>query len=176
MQNQNRFDETTPKREEESNDPNDDLYGDEQENEDNEKIVNKISIIWKRYLLITPKNKKLKYFHLLVALVLYFDFYLTGFILANYKFQNKLPGYDPEFLGYKEKYQFIGLIQAIDIFLNFLKIPVIEGIEIDVPSQVAILYAKSSFITDIIAVLPWAEIDPHYIFFRYLKLMKFNIY
>ena len=93
---------------------------------------------------------------MLVALVLYFDFYLTGFILANYKFKNKLPGYDPEFLGYKEKYKFIGLIQGIDIFLNFLKIPIIEGIVIDVPAQVALLYAKSSFITDIIAVLPWA--------------------
>lgn len=41
-------------------------------------------------MLIPPDNNKLKYFHLLVAIILYFDFYLTGCIMANHKFSHKL--------------------------------------------------------------------------------------
>ena len=130
---------------------------------------------WKNQLL-RPQNRKLKYFHLLVALVLYFDFYLTGCILANFKFTHRLEGYDPFFLGHDGKYTFIGTIQVIDIILNFLKIPMIEGKVLDVPDQVALLYLKSSFIPDAIAVLPWVDLNPQYIFLRYLKLAKFNTY
>lgn len=123
-----------------------------------------------------PQNRKLKYFHLLVAIVLYFDFYLTGCILSNYKFTNKIEGYDKEFLNAYSKYTFIGIVQVIDILLNFLKVPVIEGKFLNVPEQVALLYIKSSLVPDVIAVLPWVDIKPDWIFMRYLKLVKFNIY
>ena len=37
-------------------------------------------------MLVEPNNKKLKYFHLLVAVMLVYDFLLSGFIMANYEF------------------------------------------------------------------------------------------
>ena len=52
----------------------------------------------------------------------------------------------------------------------------IETKTLDDPIDVASLYLCSSFIPDCIAVLPWAEINVQYIFLRYLKLIKFNIY
>lgn len=36
--------------------------------------------------LIDAHNNKLKYFHLLVSVVLFCDFFLTSFIIGNYKF------------------------------------------------------------------------------------------
>ena len=36
--------------------------------------------------MIEPNSRKLKNFHLVVACALYMDFFLTGFILSNYKF------------------------------------------------------------------------------------------
>ena len=48
---------------------------------------------WKKQLLY-PDGRKLKWFHLVVAIFLYFDFYLTGCILSNYEFTNKLSGYE----------------------------------------------------------------------------------
>jgi len=53
---------------------------------------------------------------------------------------------------------------------------VIETKTLDDPIDVAYLYVRSSFIPDCIAVLPWVEINVEYIFLRYLKLIKFNIY
>ena len=40
--------------------------------------------------LIEPNNKKLKYFHLVVACCLFWDALLSGFILSNYKFHKDL--------------------------------------------------------------------------------------
>ena len=37
-------------------------------------------------LLVYPDNKRLRYFHLVVSLTLFFDFYLTGLIMGNYLF------------------------------------------------------------------------------------------
>ena len=36
--------------------------------------------------MIEPTNPKLKFFHLLVALTSYLDFYMIGFLLGNYEF------------------------------------------------------------------------------------------
>lgn len=36
--------------------------------------------------MIDPSNRKLKNFHLIVAFALYMDFFITGFIISNYKF------------------------------------------------------------------------------------------
>ena len=38
--------------------------------------------------LINQKNKKLKYFHLVVSITLFFDFYFTGLIMGNYLFMS----------------------------------------------------------------------------------------
>jgi hypothetical protein len=54
-----------------------------------ESILEKIEMFIFRYyskLLVYPDNKKLKYFHLIVAVTLFFDFYMTGLILGNYLF------------------------------------------------------------------------------------------
>ena len=36
--------------------------------------------------LVSHQNKKLRFFHMVVSIILFIDFYITGFILANYKF------------------------------------------------------------------------------------------
>jgi hypothetical protein len=63
-----------------------------------------------------------------------------------------------------------------DIFLNFFKIQIIETNYLDDPFAVAYHYLSTNFVADCIAVLPWANIKRQYIFIRYLKLIKFNIY
>jgi hypothetical protein len=55
-------------------------------------------------------------------------------------------------------------------------VPVLEGKYFDDPDEVALMYSKNSFVPDFIAVLPWVNLAPNYIFLRYLKLAKFNIY
>ena len=57
-----------------------------------------------------------------------------------------------------------------------MKVPLQEGKFLDAPEQVALLYIKKSLVPDVIAVLPWVDIAPNYIFMRYLKLAKFNDY
>ena len=79
----------------------------------------------------------------MVALVLYYDFYLSGFILSNYKFTNKIDGYDKNFLDCYSKYKIIRIVQVTDIILNFLKVPMQEGKFIDQPEIVAYLYLKN---------------------------------
>jgi len=54
----------------------------EEEEQENE---NRIIKIWRKYL-IDPNNSKLKKFHLLCSLALFVDFFLTSFIVGNYKF------------------------------------------------------------------------------------------
>lgn len=125
--------------------------------------------------MIPPKEKKLKYFHLLVACCLYVDFFMTGFILGNYDF---LQGKESEknFIYHSNIYVFIILVQGLDIFLNFFKIQIQDVKEIKEPGDVAIRYIKGSFITDCIAVVPYSVINPKFIVLRYLKLLKFGIY
>lgn len=128
-------------------------------------------------MLIQPDNNKLFYFHLLVALVFQFDFYLTSCMFANHRYSHKLSGgAEEEFMDQKSKYTFIGTIQVIDIFLNFFKIQVLETQTLDDPVQVAYMYLTGSFLPDTIAAIPWAEVNIKYIFLRYLKLIKFNNY
>ena len=47
-------------------------------------IRKKFLELYKRFL-ITPENKKLKYFHVVVSFTFIYDFMLTGLILSNYK-------------------------------------------------------------------------------------------
>ena len=61
-------------------------------------FIRKLYLFWKNMLLIKPNNQKLKYFHLVVAIVLYFDFYLTGCMFANYRYTHKLKGYNKMFM------------------------------------------------------------------------------
>lgn len=111
----------------------------------------------------------------MVACALYMDFFLTGFILSNYKF---LIG-DPDmhnFLNHETLYTFITIVQVTDIVLTFFKIQIVDVKEIREPITVALNYLKGSFILDVIAVVPYSIYDPQYIFLRYLKLLKFSIY
>jgi hypothetical protein len=70
-------------------------YNSENDSEDGDtSYARRFYIYWKDNLLISPDNVKLRYFHLIVAIVLYFDFYLTGCMMANYRYAYKLSGYD----------------------------------------------------------------------------------
>ena len=62
----------------------------------------------------------------------------------------------------------------MDIVLNFLKCESTN--KRPNPREIFWGYLYGNFITDCIAVVPWSLINPVYIFLRYLKLLKYNIY
>jgi len=49
--------------------------------------------------MISPTNKRMKVYHLMISLTLYVDFWITSWILGNYKFQQGLE--DKNFLNHK---------------------------------------------------------------------------
>ena len=126
--------------------------------------------IFKYYsnLLVYPDNKKLKYFHLVVAITLFVDFYITGLILGNYLF---LMGLQDDFIDHKRNYIFICFIQGADILLNFFK----SDFKMK-PKVIFLNYFKGNFLTDMIAVIPYTHFLRPLIFLRYLKLLKYNVY
>ena len=126
---------------------------------------------WYSKLLIFSQNKKLKYFNLIVSVTLFYDFILTGFIMANYNF---MVGKDFEFMEQEFSYVIICSIQILDITLNFFKCETTN--RRPNPREIMWQYLKGNFITDCIAVVPWSLINPILIFLRYLKLLKYNIY
>lgn len=68
------------------------------------------------------------------------------------------------------------MIQSIDIFLNFVKIQVVDITKIDEPGEVAIKYLKGSFATDLIAVFPYNLFYPNYIFLRLIRARRYKLY
>ena len=122
--------------------------------------------------LIEASNKKLRYFHMLVAFVLFFDFYLTGFIIGNYQF---FLGNDPEFVNHRSYYQIICTVQIIDIILNFFKLEPGQK-KIKNTKNIMIRYLSGNFVPDVVAVIPYSVVYPKLIFLRYLKLLKYQIY
>lgn len=70
-------------------------------------------------MLISPTNKRLTYFHLLVSICSFTDIFLTGVILSNYRF---VLGLDDDFMNHRVLYTLICLVQTQDIVLNFFKI------------------------------------------------------
>lgn len=44
------------------------------------------------------------------------------------------------------------------------------------PKELVLKYIKGDFIPDVIAVIPYSIVKPPYIFLRYIKLFKYNIY
>ena len=112
-------------------------------------------------------------FHLLVACINFWDFYITGLILGNYSFQI---GLSPGFLNHRQSYVYICTIQSIDILLNFLKLEGhIKRNNIN-PMVLFKNYLMGTFVTDVIAVIPYSYFSPGFIFLRYLKIMKLNTY
>ena len=125
--------------------------------------------------MIDPSNRKLKNFHLIVTCALYMDFFITGFIISNYKF---LIGDTDQhnFMSHEGWYTLIIIIQSADIIMTFFKTQTVDVKEIREPHIVAWSYIKGSFFLDVIAVIPYSIYNPQYIFLRYLKLLKFNTY
>ena len=119
-------------------------------------------------LLVYPDNKRLRYFHLVVSLTLFFDFYLTGLIMGNYLF---ITGKQENFVNHETNYIYICLIQGTDIILNFFK----SDFKMKA-REIFVNYVKGNFVTDLIAVLPYSMIYRPLIFFRYIKLLKYNVY
>ena len=70
-------------------DDDDDILGEDLEMIENisflQNLISKFLELYRAYLIMNDNNK-LRYFHLLVAFTLFYDFYLTGIILANYEF------------------------------------------------------------------------------------------
>jgi hypothetical protein len=110
---------------------------------------------------------------LLVAIALFYDFFLTGLIMGNYRF---LMGEDRDFMNHEFHYKLICIVQITDIVLNFLKSDSINRRKLSNPYRVFFSYIKGNFIPDIVAVIPYSVINPPLIFLRYLKLLKFNTY
>ena len=126
--------------------------------------------------LIDPQNKKLKYFHLIVSIVLFWDFFLTSFIIGNYKFYfDEKERTEGVFKNHVSNYQYICIIQSLDIILNFFKIEEMKQL-VETPFKLGELYLKGNFVADVIAVIPYSAFNPYLLFFRYLKLLKFNTY
>lgn len=71
-----------------------------------DKVEDRFFQFYKKFL-IDSKNKKLKYFHLVVSGTLFFDFYLTGFVMSNYKFMS---GLQENYIDHAEKYTYICII------------------------------------------------------------------
>lgn len=103
---------------------NDDLQDDE-ENQDKpstaHSFFDRMSKFFKN-LMIEPKNRKLRNFHLVLAISFYLDFFLTGFIIGNYAFLHNPDHAEDDFLYHENVYLFVIFVQATDILLNFFKI------------------------------------------------------
>ena len=119
-------------------------------------------------LLINPDNRKLQYFHLIVAITLFFDFFITGLILGNFLF---LTGEQEDFINHERNYVYICIIQGTDILLNFFK-----GDYKKKSKGIFLSYVKGNFLTDMIALVPYSLLIRPLIFLRYLKLLKYNVY
>jgi len=124
--------------------------------------------------MIKPTNKRLKTFHLIVSLTLYFDFFMTCMVIGNYRFFYGLD--EPEFLSHQDLFNVIIVIEAIDTFLTFFKIQIGEAVWIEDPIVVAKSYLLGDFIFDAVSLLPWTIIDRRYTFLRFLKLRKLTDY
>lgn len=70
------------------------------------KCEQRVFQIYSKFLIDT-RNKKLKFFHLIVSSTLFFDFAMTGFLLGNYKFMS---GQDVHFFDHEKKYFYICFI------------------------------------------------------------------
>ena len=68
--------------------------------------------------MIEPENKKLRYFHIILALSFYVDIFVTSLLFANYEYQQ---GRDHEFFNNHTIYMYIIGLQIINIILSFFK-------------------------------------------------------
>ena len=124
--------------------------------------------------MIPPGHKKLQYFHMVVALALYFDFFMTCFLMGNYYFM-KTEDF-PNFLNHIQIFNWVMLIQVSDIILNFFKIQVIDVEHIIEPKEVGSNYLRGYFLIDVVSVLPYNIFAKKWVFVRLLKLIRFRTY
>lgn len=100
-----------------------------------------------RYLLIPPTNRKLIYFHYLVTLAFFGDFFMTSLVIGNIKSieqesvqdekfaKTKLVS-EPDFLAHHEFFNYIIFTQVIDIILCFFKIVGQHPLEVTDPIDI----------------------------------------
>lgn len=60
--------------------------------------------------------------------------------------------------------------------MSFLRIPKVDGREVEDPVIVAKLYLRNYFVPDLIAVMPYSRFKPNLIFLRLLKLYRMQEY
>ena len=99
-----------------------------------EKLKQRLSL-----MMVDPNNKRLIAFHFVVFLIFEFDFFLTGFILANYQLLNGAESED-SFMNHHSSFALIITVQIFDIILNFFKIVEQNTKQIKEPFEVGSMY------------------------------------
>ena len=120
-----------------------------------------------------PTNRNLINFHSVVAFVWYADFILTNLLIGNYWYLTGSPEYS-NFLHHQEIYTFILIIQVSDVIKNFFVIVKLEHSELRKPLEIAQLYLSKNFVLDVIALLPFHNINKKYIFIRLIKVQHWK--
>jgi len=111
---------------------------------------------------------------MVVAICLFYDTFLSGVILSNYRFHL---GENDNFMDQQNAFLIICFIQTVDIVLNFLKIEITPTSKIDNPGELFSNYFGTPFFVDVIAVIPYSLLGmSNYIFLRFLKLLEFAKY
>jgi len=103
-------------------DGQDDLDGEQDDQNKKLKFLDKMRVFIIKNLMIETKNRKLRNFHILLAICFYLDFFITGFIIGNHPHLHEPTPESNEFLYHKSIYLVIILVQVADILLNFFKI------------------------------------------------------
>lgn len=125
-------------------------------------------------LMINPsQSKKLKYFHVLLAVTLYFDIIMTSILMGHWEFlQNDYS----QSMNHQTVFTVIIIIQGIGILLNFVKAQVIDVQLEDNPTKVALNYINGTFIYDAISIVPYNIVKKDFLILRLLKIRKFQMY
>jgi hypothetical protein len=126
--------------------------------------------IYQRRAIMNPQNSKLIKFHFIVLVAWYLDFIITCLHLSNHRDVNANPDKSADFVYHKEFYVFIIIIQCINVITNFFVVVQLENSEVTLPLDIAVLYFKTSFVVDIIAIIPWHRYRGIWVCFRLIRL------
>jgi hypothetical protein len=106
---------------------------------------------------------------------MYTDFFLTGFLIGNIKFQENDPMYK-NWINHETIYLFVCAIQFIGIILNFFIKVVVDTKKWNTFSKKSLQYLKFMFWVDVAAFFPYHLFSVNYLFLRYLKIFRFKEY
>ena len=117
---------------------------------------------WRR-LLISPDNKKLRAFHIILALIFYLDIIVTSLLMGQYHDEAApavhLADNKPTFNN-ENILNGVLIVQTLDIILNFFKCVIIDIHVMEEPLEIFLFYFKDMFWTDLIATYPYHFLWP----------------